>query len=493
MKDLLILAPLLGAAGTGILVMALDLLTGRSDRRKAFLAWVTALGLCLCAVGAMALWQDAPALAAPFFKDVVIPDRFTAFFGALALFGAAASALLAVDFVPAHAIEPGPFYALFAFCGAGALTFVAAGDVLTMFLGLEIMSLAAYALAASAKDSPFGMEAGLKYFVLGSIAAALLLFGFAFLYGETGGLAIHALVKGGGQYRLVALVLLITALGFKVAMVPFHFWTPDVYQGAPTPVSGLMASTIKAAGFAVLARLLLSLFHDQASLPVMREMLLGLSVLTMVVGNILGIVQDDVKRILAYSSIAHAGYLLLGVYAGRHGAQALLNEAVPFYLVVYVAGTIGAFGVISLVGRRGDATVRLGDLSGLARTEPLLAVSLLISVLSLAGVPPFAGFMAKFALFKAILAADPDRNLVFVMVAVLNSLIALYYYLRVLVHAYFHDQADGTPLSSTTARLIIVLAAAVSLYLGLFPGPTMSASSAAANVAVMFGDAAFGP
>ncbi|MBM4395886.1 MAG: NADH-quinone oxidoreductase subunit N [Deltaproteobacteria bacterium] len=508
MNDLLLCAPILVAAGTGILVMALDLLSGRDDPRKGFLGVVTAAGLAIAAVLAVTLWPGAPAFEMSFLKGVLIVDGFVAFFSALVLATGAAAALLAVDHLPEQGIEPGAFQTLLAFSATGALAFVAAADLVTMFLGLEVMSLAVYALAASKRSSGFATEAGLKYFVLGGLASAFLLFGVAFLYGATGSLDLAGIAAGlaggassAGADRVlpqVALVLLLVAMGFKVAAVPFHFWTPDVYEGAPTPVTAYMAGAVKAAGFAVLSRLILTVYQAPSwgGLPLSpADALLGLAVLTMVVGNVLGVVQDDVKRILAYSSIAHAGYLLLGVWATDPATRAL-NDGVPFYLLAYVAATVGAFGVVSLLGARGEEDMRLPRLAGLSKRHPVLAAVLLVCVLSLAGIPPFGGFMGKFNLFKAVLAADPASNVTWVVVAVLNSLVALYYYLRILLYAYFREPevvsgddvaaAGHAPaIRSAPAWAAIGVAALASLYLGILPGRMMAASGSAASAAVV--------
>jgi len=500
MSDLLSLSPVLACAFTGLLVMALDLLTGTG--RKAFLAWVTAAGFAVSGALVLGLWQAPVALQQPFLSGVLAIDPHGAFFTGVVLLSGVLAALLSADYLPEQGIDGGEVYSLLAFSVTGAILLVIAKDLVTLFLGLEIMSLALYVLAAGKRASPFAAEAGIKYFLLGGVASAFLLMGVAFLYGATGSLdlaAIGRLLAAGGpgvDPLLVqgAMVLLIVALGFKVAAVPFHFWTPDVYQGAPTPVTAFMAGAVKAAAFAVLARVVLTL----ARAPVLSgldvspgDLLLGLSVLSMVVGNVLGIVQDNVKRILAYSSIAHAGYLLLGVWAtqslaGVPGVQTL-NDAVPFYLLAYAVATVGAFGVLALLGRAGEEDLSLPRIAGLGRRHPALGAALLVSVLSLAGLPPLGGFLAKFHLFKQILVAAPDRALPWVVLAVLMSVVALYYYLRILLYAYFREPEDTPAEAIPGAAGSLALAGVVvlTLVLGIAPGRFLLASRSAAQAAVL--------
>lgn len=490
MKDLLVLSPIWIAALTGVLTLVLDLLAPRRDPRG-FLGYIGAAGLAAAGVASIILWSEGPSLEAPFLRGVLHLDAYAAFFAVLIVFAGAATALFAVHHLPEQRAEHGEFYVLLAFSVVGALSMVAATDLVTLFLGLEVMSLAVYVLCACKKGSPFATEAGMKYFVLGGFASAILLFGIAFLYGATGSLnllgAAEALARGGETtLPQVALVLFLVAFGFKVAAVPFHLWTPDVYEGAPTPVTVFMAGAIKAAGFAVLGRVVLTAFQAPSFLDIpvtVPGAFLGLSVLTMVVGNVLGIVQDNVKRILAYSSIAHAGYLLLGLYASRDG----VNPGVPFYLLTYVVATVGAFGILALLARAGVEDLHLDRVAGLGRRHPVLAALFLVAILSLAGIPPLAGFMGKFYLFREVLRADPDRNVVWVIVAVLNSLVALYYYLRIAVYLYFREP-EGEPagtIRTVPGYVTAGVAAGIALVVGLFPGRFIAASENAARVSIL--------
>jgi len=503
MNDLGLTFPLWGAALTGIVALVMDLLAPRHASRG-FLGYLVAAGMAACGAGAAWLWTPAPALESPFLSGVLHLDAYAAFFAVLVVFAAAATALFAIHHLPEQDAEHGELYAILAFSVTGALSMIAATDLVTLFLGLEVMSLAVYVLCAAKKGSPFSTESGMKYFVLGGVASAFLLFGIALLYGATGSLNLVGVARALGSaqpaYAQLALAFLLVAFGFKVAAVPFHLWTPDVYEGAPTPVTVFMAGAIKAAGFAVLGRVIGSAFQADAlaNLPLQASSaFLGLSIATMVVGNLLGIVQNNVKRILAYSSIAHAGYLLLGLYAAARSPSgvSLMNSGVPFYLLTYVIATVGAFGVLSLLARNGVEDLSLDRVAGLARRHPVLAALLLASVLSLAGIPPLAGFMGKFYLFREVLAADPPRNAVFVVIAVLNSLVALYYYLRIVVYLYFRDPETepAGAIPSVPGYLAAGIAAVLAVVVGVFPGRFISASEAAAGRSTLEVPAAIRP
>lgn len=504
MSDLLAISPLIVCAVTGLLVMALDLLAG--EGRKGFLAWVTMGGFAVAGVLAYLLWRTPVALTHPFFSGVFALDPHGWFFTEVVLLSGGLAALLAADHLPEQGIQGGETYSLLAFSVTGAILLVVATDLITLFLGLEIMSLSLYVLAASKPTSAFSAEAGMKYFLLGGVASAFLLMGAAFLYGATGHLGLADIVrvlaaKGSDTDPLLvqgAVVLLVVALGFKVAAAPFHFWTPDVYEGAPTPISAFMAGAVKAAAFAVLARMLLTLSRAPVftGLDVTPgDLLLGLSVLSMIVGNVLGVVQTNVKRILAYSSIAHAGYILLGVWATQNlegtPGVATLNDAVPFYLLAYAVATVGAFGVLALLGRAGEEDMSLDRIAGLGRRHPALGVALLVSVLSLAGLPPLGGFLAKFNLFRQVLTANPGTSIPWVILAVLLSVVALYYYLRIILYAYFREP-EGEPAPAIASRaggIALAVTVVLTLVLGVAPGVFLDASHSAAQATVLAADA----
>ena len=478
MNDLVLLSPIWLSALTGILVMLIDVMA-QKDQKPGYLGYVAATGLGISGLLAAFLWRHGAALTTPFLTGVFSFGPYSLFFGLIVLMMGVASLLIAPDYLNQQSADQGEFYILTAFSASGMLVFVAATDLIAMFVGLETMSLSIYAMAASNRNSAISAEAGMKYFILGGLASSFLLMGVAFLYGVTGSTNIIDI----GQYFMVnpplgaailpsfAMAMIIIGLGFKIAAVPFHFWTPDVYQGSPTPVTIWMAGAVKAAGFAVLARLLLTMFHantfDSLSFNY-KQIILILALLTMTYGNIVGIVQTDVKRILAYSSIAHAGYILLGVYAVTD--KGFLDSSVAFYLLTYAVATIASFGVVALMGGEMNEDTSLDRFAGFGRRHPMLGLILTISLLSLAGIPPFAGFAGKFYLFKDVMQADVQRNLPFVIFALVNSLIAVYYYLRIIVSAYMEgEQRDDTSYPSVVSYITIGTAAVALIVIGVYP------------------------
>jgi NADH-quinone oxidoreductase subunit N len=452
----------------------------------------TAVVLLAGGVFAGAGWISGPAgLGDPaVFAPWLVFDKFTLFFEMLLAFGGALAALVAGGYLREHGLERGEFYAILSFSTLGAMMLAAAGDVLMLFVGLETMSLGAYALAGFRRGSAKSIEGALKYFLLGSFAAALLLFGFALLYGVTGhtdlaGLRDGIAVEGARSPGVVvALVLILTGLVFKVSAVPFHMWTPDAYEGAPTPATAFMAASVKAGGFAVLVRILLTVFGDARSAswatgwpPVVAL----LAVLTMTVANMVAGRQESVKRMLAYSSVAHAGYLLVGVVAAIRAPEQA-TSAVLFYLATYTVSTIGAFASLALCGSRGAEVVSYEDLAGLGRRNPAVALPLAFFVLSLAGMPPMAGFFGKWFVFKA--AMDAGLH-VLTILAFVNSVIGAYYYLKVLVFLYMREPAAGAPIAkpmwSGELATAIVVSALLVLVLGLTPGSVLDMALAAGS------------
>jgi NADH-quinone oxidoreductase subunit N len=419
----------------------------------------------------------------------LLVDRFSLFFDALVCLGGGLAALLAGGYLPEHNMNRGEFYSLILFSTLGAMILASAGDLLTIFLGLETMSIGAYALTAFRRNSPRSSEGALKYFLLGSFAAALTLYGFALLYGATGhtdlsgiGAALRA-----GEVRdpmvIVALCLVLAGLLFKVSAVPFHMWTPDAYEGAPTPATTYMAIAVKSGAFAMLLRVLLTSFGDTRSMswgagwpPVVAIV----SVLTMTVANLVAGRQDSVKRMLAYSSIAHAGYLLTGVVATmRDRTQA--EASVLFYLLTYTVSTAGAFGALILCGRRGAEAVSYEDLSGIGRRHPGAALPFALFLVSLAGIPPTAGFFGKWFILRSAI----DGGFYWLaLIALINSVIAAYYYLRVIVYMYMREPAAGAPVAvpmrSGYITAALLVSALLVILLGLLPTRSLDFAVAAA-------------
>jgi NADH-quinone oxidoreductase subunit N len=418
--------------------------------------------------------KDAAAAVSPW----IIADSFTLFFDMVLCLGAALAALLAGGYLAEHRIERGEFYSLILFSTFGAMTLAAAGDVLTLFLGLETMSIGAYAMTAFRRASPRSAEGALKYFLLGSFAAAVLIYGFALIYGATGHTDLagigHVLKTAAGRSPLAVVggVLVLVGLLFKVSAVPFHAWTPDAYEGAPTPGTTFMAVAVKAGAFATMLRVLVLSLGDESWTswasgwpPVVAAMALA----TMTFANLVAGRQESVKRMLAYSSIAHAGYLLVGVTAMmRTTAPAMAS--VLYYLAAYTASTAGAFGALILCGSHGREAVSYEDLAGLGKRHPAAALAFSIFLLSLAGIPPTAGFFAKWFIFKSAV----DGGLYWLAVlGFVNSVIGAYYYLRVMVYMYMRDPAAGAPVAvpmrSTYVTAALLVSAVLVLALGLSP------------------------
>lgn len=374
----------------------------------------------------------------------------------------------------------GEYFALLLLATVGMMFLVSSEDLLLIFLSLELTSLPLYVLAAFNKRSPKSAEAALKYFLFGGMAAAFTLFGLSLIYGLTGSIdlrQIAAALKGHSldPLFLAALIMTVIGFGFKIAAVPFHLWAPDVYQGAPTPSAALIASGSKVASFFVLAKILMLGFGGAEGSGAWRAFATGwvpllavLAVLSMLLGNLAAIAQRSVKRLLAYSAIAHAGYMLLGVLA--HDQQGV--SALVYYVVTYGLTTVGAFGVVTVVQEQaGDD--RLSDFAGLSRRAPLLSLCMMVFMLSLAGIPPLAGFFGKFYLFTAAVAADPKNLglLWLVVFAIAMSAVSLYYYLQVLKQIYVKDAAAEAPAIrvAPAALLALVLLAAGVVVFGVAP------------------------
>ena len=473
--DLLILLPtLVLAMGACVLLLSEAFLEGRNRGYQAAGA-AGAAGLAL----SLALLQIAEPVTLSgdsLFRTVVQPDLFQSFIVATVAGGLLLSVLLSKGFLRARDAERGEYYALLLFAASGMTLLAMAADLVLVFIALEIMSLATYALSAWLRRDRRATEAALKYFLLGAFSSALYLYGVALAYGATGSTQLAELPKatlnpwiGGPAIALIAI-----GFSFKVAAVPFHMWAPDVYEGAPTPVTAFMAVGVKAASFAAFFRTIAVAFGGapQHWGPVVE----ALAILSMIVGNLLALPQHNVKRMLAYSSIAHAGYALVGlssasVYAGRvAGAEGLL-----FYLAAYTVAAVGAFGIAAVIERNELDAEKAWDLerfAGLAQRRPVLALFMAVFLLSLAGIPATAGFMGKLLVFRAALDAG---QLAPVIVGVVTSAIAAYYYLRVIVSMYFHappGETEDLDRSATTSWGLGIACAAV-VVLGIGPGTVM--------------------
>lgn len=447
-------------------------------------------------VFALSLWLVGPetlpgaARLAPY----LLVDRFFAVFAMVLCLGGGLAALLGGGYLAEHEIDRGEFFPLLVLSTLGAMALAGAGDLLTLFVALETMSVGVYAMIALRRTGR-SIEASLKYLLLGGFAGALMLFGAALLYGATGhtdlvgiGAAVRTIGTAGGTVPaslvLVAMTLIIAGLAFKVAAVPFHMWTPDAYEGAPTPTTTFMAVVVKGAAFAILLRVLLGAFGDDRLMSWgsgWPPALAALAVVTMTVANLIAGRQESVKRMLAYSSIAHAGYLLVGVVAVVRSETA--EASVLVYLLAYTVSTVGAFGALILCGSRGAEAVSYEDLAGLGRRHSAVALVFSLFLLSLAGIPPTAGFFGKLAVFQAAIDAELYALAV---IGLLNSLVGAYYYLRVLVYLYMREPAPAAPralpMRSGSVAVALGVAAFLVLWWGIFPVSVGSGFSAAPTV-----------
>jgi len=413
---------------------------------------------------------------------MIAVDAFRVFANYLFLLAVVLFLMMSGRYLDEERLRSGELYALILFATVGMMVFAGARDLMVVFIGLELMSVPIYVLTGVNRRDPRAAEGALKYFLMGAFSSAFFLFGVALVYGGTGttNIALIGLTlgpEGLGSNALVVLgvAMLAVGFGFKVAAVPFHMWTPDAYEGAPTPVTALMAAAVKAAAFAAFLRVFLTAFPGLYG--VWDAIAIWLAVLTMIAANLVALVEGNVKRMLAYSSIAHAGYLLVALAAATvTGAASFL-----FYLVVYTLMTMGAFAVVMVVGRRGEAHLDLEDYAGLGWTRPLLGVVMTIFMLSLAGFPFTGGFIGK----VYILQAAVGRGLVWLaVVLVMTSLISYYYYLRVAWYMWFRDgeaAAGEGIVVSTGTRVALIAAAGLVVLLGIFPGELLELAARSAT------------
>ena len=473
----LALAPLLILGGAACLVLLVGVLGG--VRARGAVVWLSVLASAATFVSAVVALPLA-GHAQPMLSDMWIADRMALVLDLAIALCAGVTVVVFRAFAEEHAFQQDEFPALVLFSAAGMVMVVHACHLVSLLVGIETMSLAAYVLVASRYHSEQGSEGALKYFLMGALASGFLVYGIALVYGTTGGemslawIASRAGQAGNNPLFVIGMFLILVALLFKVAGVPFHMWLPDAYQGAPTPVTGFMAAGIKAAAFGGMLRLLGSAFmHPSVALGHAGwARILGMvAFASMTLGNLAAIRQENIKRMLAYSSIGHAGYLLIGVTAAGFGVTAA-KSTVIFYLVAYVGTTLGAFTVASWVGRKGDECQNVDDWAGLARRRPAIALVMTLFMLSLAGFPPTGGFFAKFYLFRA--AVERPELVWLVVAAVLNSLVSVYYYLRIVTAMYFREGQGGPAYRSWANAVVLVVLALLVLGLGIVPAPFMT-------------------
>jgi NADH-quinone oxidoreductase subunit N len=417
------------------------------------------------------------------FGGALAVDGFSAFFQLSILIAAAFTVLMSLDYASDNHLAGAEYYSLLLFSTLGMMLMAAAGDLVVIFLGLETMSIAVYVLAGMRRLDPRSNEAAIKYFLLGAFSTGFLLYGIALIYGATGSIkldVIRTALSGSmtsNSLLQLGLAMLLVGFGFKVAAVPFHMWTPDVYEGAPTPITAFMAVGVKLGAFAGFVRIFLV-----GLLPVSgqwSEALWVVAVLTMTTGNVIAVVQTNIKRMLAYSAIAHAGYVLIGMIA----ASAEGGAAVLYYLLAYAFTTLGAFGIVVALERRQLAGDLIADYRGLSTRSPALAAAMAVFLLSFTGVPPLAGFMGKFYIFSAALRQGYTY---LVVIAVVNSVIAAFYYISVIVAMYMEE--GGVEPARMTRRpalvAVIGLSAIATVLVGVYPAPYMTAAQNAFNSAL---------
>ena len=412
------------------------------------------------------------------FGGMFVVDAFGRFAKVLILTGSAVAIAMSLGYLKAEGIERFEFPVLILLASIGMLIMVSAGDLMTVYMGLELQSLALYVCAAFKRDSTRATEAGLKYFVLGALSSGMLLYGASLVYGFAGTTSFAGLatvLKGGDTPIgvLVGLVFLAAGFAFKVSAVPFHMWTPDVYEGAPTPITSFFAAAPKIAALALFMRVFLVPFGGMVE--EWRQIVVVISVLSMALGAFAAIGQTNIKRLMAYSSIGHVGYALIGLAAAnQEGVRGVL-----IYLAIYLAMNVGTFGVILCMRRATGYSEEIADLAGLARTRPALAMAMAIFMFSLAGVPPLAGFFGKFYVFMAAVNAE---LYVLAVIGVVTSVVGAYYYLRIIKLMYFDAPAE--PFAANTDRgvgIITVVAGLFTLLFFVYPAPIVAGAQTAAR------------
>jgi len=479
LEDVCRLAPEITLCFTGILIMLVDPLV--SAKNKKFMGWLGFAGAAT-AVASICL---AARYQGPAYGGLILTDPFSLYMHAVVTGVAALAILGSFTYFERENLVRGEYYSLILFAAAGMGILCGAGELVTAFIGLEMSSISSYILAGFRRDAVKSNEASLKYFLLGSFATAFFLYGTAMVYGATGttrfdGIENAVVRPGAGTLLVLGLVLLFVGLGFKIVAAPFQIYAPDVYEGAPTPVSALLASGPKAATFAVMLRIFYVAFGN--SNQIWYWAIWIAAVLSMCVGNFGALVQTNVKRMLAYSSIAHAGYILVAFAASTKVGIA----AVLFYLAAYALMKLGAFVVVAQLGGAGEKRLEIKDYAGLSTQQPWLAACFALLLFSLLGIPGTGGFLGKFYAFQAPLLAAREAagmaaphvasSLIWlVIIAALNSIVGAYYYLRVVVSMYFWEaQKEFAPLEvSPSVTFVLILVAFGVIYLGLFPSQVM--------------------
>src|ERR1700710_649282 len=463
-----VLPELVLAAGSMVLLMI------GAYRGQQTTGVVSGLAVCVLVVtGRLGLMLPAGKLLT--FGGSFIVDDFARFLKILALIGSAATLILSAEFLADPNRRIFEYAILVLLSTLGMMVLISAGDLIMLYLGLELMSLALYVVAASNRDNAKSTEAGLKYFVLGALSSGMLLYGASLVYGFTGtvGFAgIAAAVKTSSIGIVFGLVFLLAGLCFKVSAVPFHMWTPDVYEGAPTPVTAFFASAPKVAALAVFTRVTLTAFPG--ILSQWQQIIVFVAIASMVLGSFAAIGKKNIKRLMAYSSIGHMGFALVGLASGTvEGAQGVL-----VYAAIYVAMTLGSFSVILTMKRNGQPVEQISDFAGLSRTNPLLAFFFAMLLFSLAGIPPLAGFFAKWYVFVAAINA---HLFTLAVIGVLSSVVGAYYYLTIIKVMYFEEPLPALDPMRMELRVVLAVPGLSNIFFAVLPGPLVSVATAAAK------------
>jgi NADH-quinone oxidoreductase subunit N len=462
--------PLSIVSATAMVVLIVGLFVRREQ--SAVLSAISLIGVVAAIAATVALWGENRTA----FDGAVVVDNYFVFFGAVCLGIVALTIVLSSEFVARESFSAAEYYTLLLFTGAGMLILSSSRDLIVLLIGLEVLSISLYVLAGFARDRLTSEEAAIKYFLLGSFSLSFLVYGTALMYGATGSTQFSAIASALQTGDLLQNPLLLAACGlilvgfaFKLSLVPFHMWTPDVYEGAPTSVTAFMSVGTKAAVFAALWRLLAE------ALPALRgdwaNILWGLAILSMILGNFAAVTQRNVKRMLAYSSIAQAGYMLIAVVAGGAAGR----NALMFYIAAYAVTNLGAFAVVQGLSGKSDEDTNMLNFEGLGSRSPVLAGAMAIFMLSLAGVPPTAGFMAKLYVFSA---AIQGGYLDLAIIGVLTSAVATFYYLKLIVAMYMQPAGKDAVAIRVPASLalIVVVAVLLTLQMGILPGFPLNAA-----------------
>jgi NADH-quinone oxidoreductase subunit N len=467
LHDLVVTAPITIVSITALIVLVVEAL---QDSTEVLSCWISFAGLALALAAAfMSVGSSGTA-----YSGMVTTGGYASFFAMVFCIAGALSVMLSKSYIRKAGIEHGEYYSLMLLAVVGMMLMAAAADLIVFFLGLEVMSVSFYVMAGFARKRLASNEAALKYFLLGAFATGFLLYGIALIYGSTGTTSISTIVGASHDLAseslfLIGLGLLLIGLVFKVAAVPFHMWVPDVYEGSPTPVSGFMSTGGKAAAFSAFLLIFApSLVQGVVSV---REVLSIVAALSMIAGNVIAISQSNIKRMLAYSSIAHAGYILAGIVA----ANTMGSNGVLYYLLAYTVMNVGAFGVVSVLESSDGQNLTFEDYTGLAAKQPVVAGLMALFMFSLAGIPPFAGFFGKYYVFAGAIEAGYTW---LAILGVLMSVVSAYYYLRLVVLMYFKEQVAVVEASvSVLALTALVLSAIALVQFGVFPSTVLHLTS----------------